>query len=362
MKILQICSYYTTNKLYKNLFEKQEELGIENKIFVPVGNEKLKRINEFDIKKGRLIYSKCFSKWDRFIFSMKQKKMYDQLKKSVEIKKIDFIHAHTLFTNGKLAYNLKKEFNKKYIVAVRNTDLNIFFKYFIWLRKVGINILLEAEKIILITPIYEKKLMKYIPEEFQEKIQRKIEKIPNGMENFWFENKPNLENKKQNRLLFVGSLDKNKRILDIIESVIEINNQEKEFELHIVGDGPLKNKVIKYSEQNKSIKYLGRITDLKKMKKEYEEANIFVMPSKTETFGIVYLEALSQGCKVIYTKGEGIDGFKLENAYSLDDIKKLGKRILEVYEKEVEKVNLEEKFYWKKIGAKYSKVYKKIVG
>ena len=33
------------------------------------------------------------------------------------------------------------------------------------------------------------------------------------------------------------------------------------------------------------------------------------MPSLRETFGTVYIEALSQGLPVIYTKGQGIDGY-----------------------------------------------------
>ena len=33
------------------------------------------------------------------------------------------------------------------------------------------------------------------------------------------------------------------------------------------------------------------------------------MPSFPETFGLVYVEAMSQGLPIIYTKGQGIDGY-----------------------------------------------------
>ena len=33
------------------------------------------------------------------------------------------------------------------------------------------------------------------------------------------------------------------------------------------------------------------------------------MPSSNETFGLVFIEALSQSLPIIYTKGEGIDGY-----------------------------------------------------
>lgn len=37
------------------------------------------------------------------------------------------------------------------------------------------------------------------------------------------------------------------------------------------------------------------------------------MPSKAETFGLVYVEAMLQGLPILYTKNEGIDGFYEEN-------------------------------------------------
>jgi glycosyltransferase involved in cell wall biosynthesis len=33
------------------------------------------------------------------------------------------------------------------------------------------------------------------------------------------------------------------------------------------------------------------------------------MPSFHETFGLVYIEAMTQGLPVLYTRGEGIDGY-----------------------------------------------------
>ena len=38
------------------------------------------------------------------------------------------------------------------------------------------------------------------------------------------------------------------------------------------------------------------------------QSDIFIMPSHTETFGLVYAEAMSQGLPVLYTKGQGFDG------------------------------------------------------
>ena len=37
--------------------------------------------------------------------------------------------------------------------------------------------------------------------------------------------------------------------------------------------------------------------------------DIFAMPSVPETFGLVYVEAMTQGLPIIYAKGEGFEGF-----------------------------------------------------
>ena len=38
------------------------------------------------------------------------------------------------------------------------------------------------------------------------------------------------------------------------------------------------------------------------------ENDIFILPSVNETFGMVYLEAMSQGCITVCTKDDGISG------------------------------------------------------
>ena len=38
------------------------------------------------------------------------------------------------------------------------------------------------------------------------------------------------------------------------------------------------------------------------------DSDIFILPSKNETFGMVYLEALASGCITVCSKNDGIDG------------------------------------------------------
>ena len=47
---------------------------------------------------------------------------------------------------GGMALKLKREKNIDYIVAVRSTNVNLFFKYIFYLRRIGIQIMKEAKK------------------------------------------------------------------------------------------------------------------------------------------------------------------------------------------------------------------------
>lgn len=57
-----------------------------------------------------------------------------------------------------------------------------------------------------------------------------------------------------------------------------------------------------------TIIYHGKIYDKAILKDIYSRCSVFAMPSHHETFGLVYLEALSQHLAIVYTKGQGVDG------------------------------------------------------
>lgn len=84
----------------------------------------------------------------------------------------------------------------------------------------------------------------------------------------------------------------------------------KNYSLDIAGEGALYeelNEIIVKNDYGQSVHLLGKISRddlLKKMK----VSDVFVLISDHEAFGIVYLEAMSQGCLVVASKNGGIDG------------------------------------------------------
>lgn len=372
MKVLHICSYYITSKLYKNLVEHLEKENIKNDVYIPVNSYSLMyKYTGENNDKTKYIYSKCFNKFDRVSFRLKNKKIYKDINNKIDLSDVDISHAHSLFVNGYVAYKLKKEKNIDYIVAVRNTDANVFFKKMIHLRKIGVEIMKNAKKVIFISSKYKETVIEnYVPKELQEEIKQKSVVIPNGIDKFWFDN-INMKNKvfeKQDiKLIYVGRLDKNKNIETSLKAVKSLNSLGYNVSFDIIGDGPdmnnIKSMVEKYYKENVVLHGFKSKEEIIKL---YRKSDIFIMSSKYETFGLVYIEALTQGLPLIYTRNQGFDGYFKEGevGYSVtyDNVDEIVQKIIDISNRtcEFEKLQykVEEEFNWENIAKNYKNIYK----
>lgn len=79
--------------------------------------------------------------------------------------------------------------------------------------------------------------------------------------------------------------------------------------LEIVGKGPLEGGLKKKVNErglSECISFTGAVPN-RKLADLYNKADCFVLPSRFETFGVVYAEALCTGTPIISTKNGGID-------------------------------------------------------
>lgn len=306
MRVLHINCNYIGTTLHQLMIEKLDDLGVENQVFVPTYDKRVAVIEP----NANVCVCECFKKWDRIVFDYKQRKIQMALEKQIHVSEFDVIHAYTLFTDGNSARQLSKEYGIPYVVAIRNTDVNDFFRLMPHLRSRGVQIMRDAAAVFFLSDSYQRQVFeKYVPQKYQEEILDKTKVIPNGIDEFWFENKyedAKYLDKNAVKLVYAGRIDKNKNIRTTQKAMKILRKQGIETTLTVVGK-------VQDQKEFKRIQEDVYTTCLPAMPKEelinvYRASDIFVMPSFTESFGLVYAEAMSQGLPVIYSKGQGFDG------------------------------------------------------
>ena len=368
MKVLHINRNYITTALHQTMIEHLDATGIKSIVFAPTE----KKTEAVIVPNSNVIVSECFRKRDRFIFSLKQLKISKALASSCNVKEFDVIHAYTLFTDGNLAMKMKKKHNIPYIVSIRNTDVNDFFKKLVHLRRRGVKIMRQAAFICFLSEAYRKQVFdKYVPKRYRAELFSKSIIIPNGIDRFWHSNilpSPSYEKferikQKEVNLVYAGRIDKNKNTQAILKAMKLLEEEGWVTRLTVVG------KIASKKEYKKVISS-ARATYISQQQKEklidiYRNNDMFVMPSFTESFGLVYAEAMSQGLPVVYTRGQGFDGQFPEGevgysaeANSVLSVAQAIKDIAENYDEIAEKIAEKSlKFSWKPIAEKYLELY-----
>ena len=363
MRVLHINCNYIGTPLHQIMNENLEALGYENSVFVPTYNRNLSVIKP----KENVCVCECFRKWDRLLFDYKQRKICKALKNQYVVQNFDLIHAYTLFTDGNCARNLYRQYGVPYVVAVRNTDVNDFFRLMPHLRARGLRILLDAKKVFFLSEAYQNIVFKkYIPKKYHEKIRQKVQIIPNGIDDFWLEHPAEKLNKMGDiiKLIYAGRIDRNKNIPTIQKAAEILRKKGYALQLTVVGKASDKRLLAKI-KKDPFTRYLP-VVPKEELLGLYRAHNIFVMPSFTESFGLVYAEAMSQGLPIIYSAGQGFDcqfpegkvGYRVfaRNPESVaEQIEKVIQNFDEISANTVPSAKV---FCWQNIAKKYDAIYR----
>ena len=193
------------------------------------------------------------------------------------------------------------------MVTLRYSDIAAIWKYEPHLRPMARRILKDAKKVVCLSGAAKDAVLGWVKGAARDELARKMEIIPNGIDPAWLDGKPKTAAHEPVRVGFAGLLNPRKRPLDAITAVHRASEKQSgRFIARVCGDGPLKEAVCAAMKPEDS--YLGRISGMDAMKRFYADCDVLLVPSSAETFGMVYLEAMSQGVPVLYTKGQGFDG------------------------------------------------------
>jgi glycosyltransferase involved in cell wall biosynthesis len=154
--------------------------------------------------------------------------------------------------------------------------------------------------LILASPFIRKitVLSKKIRKGYPSCVQRKMMVVPNPV--MTADSRVNLNSTKITHvLLTVGRLCEQKDQKTLILAFHIINRKYPGWVLRIVGDGPLRfelEQLVSSLGMQKRVCFVGITSNIQL---EYEQADVFVIPSKYEAFGLVTAEAMSYGLPVI---------------------------------------------------------------
>ena len=316
MHILQISNGFINSKVHVSLCKNLAKKGVDQTIYCPVRNASEVGKNAFVSEGTDIIHDFVIKPYHRYAYHLKRQAIFQSLQKKVDLKKVNLCQASTLFTDGGVAYKVFKNHHVPYIVAVRSTDVNAFLNRAPHTWPSAKRILLNASKIIFVSPALKEKFCrhKYIAK-FLSEIEGKMVIMRNGIDDYWIDNVNREQSADNHQVLYVGTMIRRKNPLLLIQAVLDLKAKFPDIKLNIIGStGEDEEAVKEFARQNKdTIVYHGQINNKEELLKNYRANSLFVLPSVAETFGLVYLEALSQNEPVVYTKGDGVDGFLDEN-------------------------------------------------
>lgn len=223
------------------------------------------------------------------------------LKKIFKTQNIDIAHYHFGVGATAKAIKAKNKYGLNYIVTEHSSWINnntITNSERKRLKELYANSVAN----IAVSPNFRDKLQKMYEEKFVY--------IPNIVDLQAFEN---VSKRPHDGFTFisVGNLIKSKGMDKLIEGFKIIHEKYSDSKLIIVGDGEEKQNlqsIVAREGLSDSVTFTGRKTR-EEIAEYMSVSDAFVLMSKSETFGVVYIEAMACGLPVIATKCGGPEGF-----------------------------------------------------
>ena len=213
------------------------------------------------------------------------------------------IHAHGRFLNaGALAVSIKEKHSIPFIYTEHSTyyqrgeapEAS---------KPILKQVISEASSFIVVSPSLLSHVQAFLDQEIQNALV-----VPNVVDKIYEEPlaaRPAGKNIVE--FVAIATLYKKKGIDILLQAFQRAFGGDLKFNLKVVGDGPLLNELKKMTLElgiESQISFVGLKTK-QEIRRILDDADIFVLPSRNETFGVVVIEALSRGLPIIATRCGG---------------------------------------------------------
>ena len=310
-----------------------------------------------------------------FEFSRRRRgdKAFKVIEKIIRRKKMNFdlIHAHFTYPSGYVGARLKENHKKPVIITVHEERDGFLKEIFSNNR----NIIYTWNFVDKIIRVNEKDLMEFKRLQID---KSKLLFLPNGYSQDLFlpmdSNNARIKLKlplDRTILVNIASLEAYKGQKYLIEAMKKILVIRQDIMLYILGQGSLENSlqslINKYGLQNNVI-LAGGNKPREEIPLWMNACDVFVLPSLSESFGIVQIEAMACGKPVVATRNGGSEGIIINEKLGIlvgpKDSDGLAKAILVALETEWDDEFIRDyarQFAWDGIAKRIVGVYKEVL-
>ncbi len=224
----------------------------------------------------------------------------------------DILQVHSSIWGGTAAERISKQYNIPYVLTehrsrfVYNTpEARKMFKswYYPYLKSA----FEQASRIVTVSPSLQDKIADISPEATD-----KMLSIPNMVDTTFFGEAREEKPQQPFRFFSLAHLEPVKGF-DILLKAFAIleKNEPGKFDLVIGGDGSQMQQLLNLRKQlglEEKVRFTGHLKR-KEIRNQMGNAHAFVLPSRFEAFGVVYIEAMASGLPVIASRAGGPETF-----------------------------------------------------
>ena len=236
--------------------------------------------------------------------------LYLRLKRQVrrlhEQKRIDLIHAHAALPCGHAASLLAKQLGVPFVVSVHGLDA--FNTCFVegasveWRRKASCEVYGRAQSVVCIS----EKVQQVVKDGMGNRVRTTV--VYNGTDTEFFRPDPAVKRDDAN-LLIVGNLLRGKGQELVLQAAERLRLSHPDLRCSFIGEGPDRDLFTELAGSlgiEDRVRFIGRKSRAE-VARAMRTSAVFVLPSRYEGLGCVYLEAMASGMPVVACRGQGID-------------------------------------------------------
>ena len=254
---------------------------------------------------------------------------------------LDLIHVHYAIPHAYAAYFAKqilldKGIHLPVITTLHGTDITLVGVHPAYKPAVEFSIN-KSDRVTSVSESLKQETYAYFS------IKNEIEVIPNFIDNTQFDVdeicncRDSHVGEREKIIIHVSNLRKVKRVDDVIRVFYEIQ-KEVDSKLIIVGEGPEWENVASLIDElgiNDKVKSVGKINDLYSI---LCSADLFLLPSQKESFGLAALEAMAAKVPVISSNAGGIPEVNIDGktgyVLPIGDVKGMAEKAISLLKNE----------------------------